>query len=114
MGRASQFINGQPNSIYTDDFPGEDFGSSGYLFFFFSSRRRHTRCSRDWSSDVCSSDLFTVKVLDVYPGGRAYNLDETIQRMRYRDGYDKPLVWMESGKVYKVTLQPLKDRKSVV
>src|SRR2546422_261919 len=30
----------------------------GVLFiFFFSSRRRHTRCSRDWSSDVCSSDL---------------------------------------------------------
>src|SRR5690606_40363778 len=27
--------------------------------FFFSSRRRHTRFSRDWSSDVCSSDLFT-------------------------------------------------------
>src|SRR5690606_40769275 len=26
--------------------------------FFFSSRRRHTRFSRDWSSDVCSSDLF--------------------------------------------------------
>src|SRR3989449_4345075 len=30
------------------------------VFFFFSSRRRHTRCSRDWSSDVCSSDLGTV------------------------------------------------------
>src|SRR6266436_9513158 len=28
--------------------------------FFFSSRRRHTRCSRDWSSDVCSSDLVQV------------------------------------------------------
>src|SRR5271169_5651973 len=28
-----------------------------WLFFFFSSRRRHTRCYRDWSSDVCSSDL---------------------------------------------------------
>src|SRR5438128_8057480 len=27
------------------------------LAFFFSSRRRHTRCYRDWSSDVCSSDL---------------------------------------------------------
>src|SRR5207245_3474573 len=27
------------------------------LIFFFSSRRRHTRCYRDWSSDVCSSDL---------------------------------------------------------
>src|SRR5206468_5887653 len=29
------------------------------LFFFFSSRRRHTRSDRDWSSDVCSSDLST-------------------------------------------------------
>src|SRR2546429_872164 len=28
--------------------------------FFFSSRRRHTRCSRDWSSDVCSSDLIAI------------------------------------------------------
>src|SRR3712207_8477664 len=28
-----------------------------YMFFFFSSRRRHTRYWRDWSSDVCSSDL---------------------------------------------------------
>src|SRR5690606_40531049 len=28
-----------------------------HLYFFFSSRRRHTRFSRDWSSDVCSSDL---------------------------------------------------------
>src|SRR2546422_6363184 len=27
------------------------------IFFFFSSRRRHTRCSRDWSSDVCSSGM---------------------------------------------------------
>src|SRR2546421_3017012 len=29
------------------------------IFFFFSSRRRHTRSDRDWSSDVCSSDLRT-------------------------------------------------------
>src|SRR5690606_4903 len=29
----------------------------GFILFFFSSRRRHTRFSRDWSSDVCSSDL---------------------------------------------------------
>src|SRR5439155_4569164 len=28
-----------------------------FFFFFFSSRRRHTRWPRDWSSDVCSSDL---------------------------------------------------------
>ena len=58
------------------------------------------------SSDAKDTD-FTVKVIDVYPDGRAYNLDESIQRMRYRDGYDKPLAWMEPGKVYKVTLQPL-------
>src|SRR6266513_4644897 len=30
------------------------------FFFFFSSRRRHTRSKRDWSSDVCSSDLATM------------------------------------------------------
>src|SRR5690606_41152831 len=32
-------------------------------FFFFSSRRRHTRFSRDWSSDVCSSDLIASQVV---------------------------------------------------
>src|SRR2546429_6477698 len=32
--------------------------SCSVVVFFFSSRRRHTRCSRDWSSDVCSSDLY--------------------------------------------------------
>jgi hypothetical protein len=58
------------------------------------------------SSDARDTD-FTVKFIDVYPDGSAYNLDETIQRLRYRDGYDKPMVWMEPGKVYKVTLQPM-------
>jgi predicted acyl esterase len=58
------------------------------------------------SSDVKDTD-FTVKVIDVYPDGRAYNLDESIQRMRYRDGYDKPLAWMGPGTVFKVALQPL-------
>jgi uncharacterized protein len=58
------------------------------------------------SSDAKDTD-FTVKLIDVLPDGRAYNLDETIQRMRYRNGYDKPQVWMESGKVYKVKLQAM-------
>ena len=57
------------------------------------------------SSDVKDTD-FTVKIIDVYPDGRAYNLDETIQRARYRDGYDKE-VFMEKGKVYKVSLSPM-------
>jgi putative CocE/NonD family hydrolase len=58
------------------------------------------------SSDAKDTD-FTVKVIDVYPTGEAYNLDETIQRVRYREGYDKPPVFMEKGKVYKLSFQPL-------
>src|SRR5262245_62518655 len=42
------------------------------LFFVLSSRRRHTRCLSDWSSDVCSSDLprELVAFPDIRPGGR--------------------------------------------
>jgi len=58
------------------------------------------------SSDAKDTD-FTVKLIDVAPEGPAYNLDENIQRMRYRNGYDKPLAWMEPGKVYKVEFQPM-------
>jgi putative CocE/NonD family hydrolase len=58
------------------------------------------------SSDVKDTD-FTVKIIDVAPNGPVYNLDETIQRVRYRNGYDKPIALMEKGKVYKVTLQPM-------
>jgi len=57
------------------------------------------------SSDVKDTD-FTIKLIDVYPDGKAYNLDETIQRVRYREGYDKE-VFMEKGKVYKVDLTPM-------
>ena len=58
------------------------------------------------ASDVKDTD-FTVKLLDVYPDGRAFNLDETIQRVRWREGYDKPPVMMEKGKIYQVTFQPM-------
>src|ERR1035441_10639554 len=37
-----------------------------WMFFFFSSRRRHTRCLSDWSSDVCSSDLMVRRLLSVW------------------------------------------------
>jgi hypothetical protein len=57
------------------------------------------------SSDARDTD-FTAKLIDVYPDGRAYNLDETIQRMRYREGYDKQL-FMDAGTVYKVVLGPM-------
>ena len=58
------------------------------------------------SSDRKDTDV-TVKVMDVYPDGTAYNLDETIQRVRYRNGYDKPIELMQPGKVYKVPLSPM-------
>lgn len=57
------------------------------------------------SSDVKDTD-FSMKLIDVYPDGRAFNLDETIQRVRYREGYDKE-VFMEEGKVYKLELSPM-------
>ena len=57
------------------------------------------------SSDVKDTDL-TIKLIDVYPDGRAFNIDETIQRVRYREGYDKE-VFMENDKVYKVDLTPM-------
>src|SRR2546426_2561960 len=39
-------------------------------FFFFSSRRRHTRLQGDWSSDVCSSDLLPVPLREMAQGSR--------------------------------------------
>src|SRR5207249_5958926 len=41
-----------------------------FIFFFFSSRRRHTRSKRDWSSDVCSSDLRGIAVVPTNRGGQ--------------------------------------------
>ena len=57
------------------------------------------------SSDAPDTD-FTVKLVDVHPDGRAFNLDDTILRMRYREGFDRD-VRMEAGKVYEVRLGPL-------
>src|SRR6266480_7254455 len=45
-------------------------------FFFFSSRRRHTRLTCDWSSDVCSSDLTKAKIVEV----RARRIHEALDR----------------------------------
>lgn len=57
------------------------------------------------SSSAKDTD-FTVKLVDVYPDGRAYNLDETIQRLRYREGYDK-WVFMQPDEVVQVEIGPL-------
>jgi putative CocE/NonD family hydrolase len=57
------------------------------------------------SSDAPDTD-FTVKLVDVAPDGRAYNLDETIQRVRYRKGYDRE-VFMEPGQVYELPVSSM-------
>src|SRR5690554_7495492 len=44
-------------SLVDESWYGDASSQDVGVFFFFSSRRRHTRCGRDWSSDVCSSDL---------------------------------------------------------
>ena len=57
------------------------------------------------SSDARDTD-FTVKLLDVEPDGTAWNLDETIKRARYREGFDRE-VFMEDGAVYELRFAPL-------
>src|SRR5690606_40878369 len=49
---------------------------SSALWFFFSSRRRHTRFSRDWSSDVCSSDLVVFAFIISTIAGRGTRFEE--------------------------------------
>ncbi len=57
------------------------------------------------SSDAKDTD-FMVKLIDVDPEGRAFNLDETMQRVRYREGYDKE-VFMREGEVYELAVSSM-------
>src|SRR5947209_14479578 len=59
-----------------------DSGVLRFFFFFFSSRRRHTRYWRDWSSDVCSSDL----------------TDAVLASIEQRPA-DEPFVWAQMSTV---------------
>jgi len=60
----------------------------------------HIRATLYVSSDVKDTD-FTVKLVDVYPDGTAYNVDDTILRARYREGYDRE-VFMTPDEVYEL------------
>src|SRR5256885_9641150 len=54
------------------------------LFFFFSSRRRHTRLQGDWSSDVCSSDLVHRRIHTRGPRNRSLRDDAQVRVRRRR------------------------------
>src|SRR4030043_1431811 len=76
------------------------------LIFFFSSRRRHTRCSRDWSSDVCSSDLLwrrgDAADDDLFEVGIGYAIAFG-RRLRWPAGIEPflPLLWVCQKVVYR-------------
>src|SRR2546426_7441758 len=58
------------------------------VFFFFSSRRRHTRLQGDWSSDVCSSDLITADLVEAVKNSAAdlaAEAPDTYKLCRYAD-----------------------------
>src|SRR5256885_8064452 len=93
-----------------------DLGSdhiSRKCFFFFSSRRRHTRLQGDWSSDVCSSDLvipaslYADSPVSDLPGAHDLNQEAVRIAEFWRSG-DFGILYLRAG-----LLQPL-DRKSVV
>src|SRR5690554_6883205 len=73
-----------------------------FFFFFFSSRRRHTRCGRDWSSDVCSSDLLNRPDVEVRLEIRHRRLLVEFNRQEGLGGYplgsiEQTLVLMSGG-----------------
>src|SRR2546430_11433764 len=69
--------------------------SSTDLFFFFSSRRRHTRFDCDWSSDVCSSDLYNIGAYNKLRG-RVLVASETASALSTRGEYN---LVVKDGKV---------------
>src|SRR5215813_5332429 len=76
------------------------------FFFFFSSRRRHTRCGRDWSSDVCSSDLKVTDIVEVWFDSGSTHAFVLEQRPElgwpadlYLEGSDQHRGWFQSSLV---------------
>src|SRR5690554_7460259 len=97
------------------------------FFFFFSSRRRHTRCGRDWSSDVCSSDLQKDGLVDAYDENAMgvcadecaieYKFSREDQDAFAIQSYKRSAAAWDAGKFDNEVVPvevPQRDRKSVV
>src|SRR5207247_3112703 len=89
-------------------------------FFFFSSRRRHTRSTRDWSSDVCSSDLFLVpKMIKYLNMSKLSKKDDekllkefTPSMVIIATSEDNKKSWVQSGQLYeKIALERSEERR---
>src|SRR5207249_8669852 len=78
------------------------------FFFFFSSRRRHTRSKRDWSSDVCSSDLAVLGIVYAF----AENSASTDQLDLFRST-DGGLSWTALGVNAKIPANPNADNPNM-
>src|SRR5437899_10903466 len=75
-----------------------------FNIFFFSSRRRHTRCLSDWSSDVCSSDLHNVALQEQQQqiAANKASIDAAVERFGQLDDYyilDEVTVYFGNGQV---------------
>src|SRR3712207_8847871 len=62
-------------------------------FFFFSSRRRHTRYWRDWSSDVCSSDLFATKYKGTDQATLVYFGEAAVNQGAFHESLNMAQLW---------------------
>src|SRR6266853_4362172 len=80
------------------------------MFFFFSSRRRHTRFDCDWSSDVCSSDLVTMRDLLEHRPHRYESAVDEVPIARLGGSEEVAIV----GEVLNVTKRPLRGRRTLV
>src|SRR5699024_11712979 len=63
-----------------------------YYIFFYSSRRRHTRSKRDWSSDVCSSDLFLLPKSLCFWENRIFYARDLLQNTQHLTAITKLVV----------------------
>src|SRR5690625_5435018 len=95
--------------------------SLSFIFFFFSSRRRHTSWPRDWSSDVCSSDLVMASLVAgslLGPTEDALALSGQGLRDTTRIADSDPRLWVEilgaNAAAVTEVLEGMRDRKSVV